>query len=277
MSKIDLVDGDWVDLVFEGKNQAYGAYKLRKGTTKRNILAMISILAAAVLVFSIVAIKSVIEASRGKVDATQVTEISALNQPKKQAEVKQKPKVNTEPEKVVERVKSSVKFTAPVIKRDDQVKPEDEIKTQEEIMSTKTAIGALDVKGNDDAAGEVLKIKEAVAQPEPKPEIETKIFEVVEQMPTFKGGDAALMKYLSENIKYPEAAEKAGEQGRGVVNFIVEKDGAVSNVKVVRSVTPTLDAEAVRVIKAMPKWVPGKQDGKFVRVKYNVPVSFRLQ
>lgn len=119
MSKIDLVDGDWVDLVFEGKNQAYGAYKLRKGTTKRNILAMISILAAAVLVFSIVAIKSVIEASQGKVDATQVTEISALNQPKKQAEVKQKPKVDTEPEKVVERVKSSVKFTAPVIKRDD--------------------------------------------------------------------------------------------------------------------------------------------------------------
>ncbi len=104
-----------------------------------------------------------------------------------------------------------------------------------------------------------------------------KAYEVVEQMPTFKGGDAALMKYLSVNIKYPEAAEKAGEQGRVVVNFIVEKDGAVSNVKVVRSVTPTLDAEAVRVIKAMPKWVPGKQDGKLVRVKYNVPVSFRLQ
>ena len=104
-----------------------------------------------------------------------------------------------------------------------------------------------------------------------------KTYVVVEQMPAFPGGDAALMKYLSENIKYPEAAEKAGEQGRVVVNFIVEKDGAISNVNVVRSVTPTLDAEAVRVIKAMPKWVPGKQDGQFVRVKYNVPVSFRLQ
>ena len=104
-----------------------------------------------------------------------------------------------------------------------------------------------------------------------------KMYVVVEQMPAFPGGDAALMKYLSENIKYPEAAEKAGEQGRVVVNFIVEKDGAISNVNVVRSVTPTLDAEAVRVIKAMPKWVPGKQDGQFVRVKYNVPVSFRLQ
>ena len=104
-----------------------------------------------------------------------------------------------------------------------------------------------------------------------------KTYVVVEQMPAFPGGGAALMKYLSENIKYPEAAEKAGEQGRVVVNFIVEKDGAISNVNVVRSVTPTLDAEAVRVIKAMPKWVPGKQDGQFVRVKYNVPVSFRLQ
>ena len=104
-----------------------------------------------------------------------------------------------------------------------------------------------------------------------------KVYVVVEQMPAFPGGDAALMKYLSENIKYPKAAEKAGEQGRVVVNFIVEKDGAISNVNVVRSVTPTLDAEAVRVIKAMPKWVPGKQDGQFVRVKYNVPVSFRLQ
>ena len=104
-----------------------------------------------------------------------------------------------------------------------------------------------------------------------------KVYQVVEQMPTFKGGDAALMKYLSENIKYPEAAEKAGEQGRVVVSFTVEKDGAVADVKVARSVTPTLDAEAVRVIKAMPKWVPGKQDDQLVRVRYNVPVSFKLQ
>ena len=104
-----------------------------------------------------------------------------------------------------------------------------------------------------------------------------KVYQVVEQMPTFKGGDAALMKYLSENIKYPKAAEKAGEQGRVVVNFIVEKDGTVADVKVARSVTPTLDAEAVRVIKAMPKWVPGKQDDQPVRVRYNVPVSFKLQ
>ena len=103
-----------------------------------------------------------------------------------------------------------------------------------------------------------------------------KVYEVCEQMPIFPGGDAALMKYLSENVKYPALAIKAQEQGRVVVSFTVEKDGAISDVKVARSVTPSLDAEAVRVVKAMPKWTPGKQDGQLVRVRYNVPVSFKL-
>ena len=232
MSKIDLVAGDWVDLVFEGKNQAYGAYKLRKGTTKRNIIAMFAVLAAAVVLFSFVAIKSVIEANQKAVAVTQANELSALDKVKKKAEVKQKPKVNVEPEKVVERVKSSVKFTAPVIKKDSEVKPEDELKTQEEIMTTKTAIGALDVKGNDDANGEVLKIKEVVAQPEPKPEVETKIFEVVEQMPTFPGGDAALMEFLRKNVVYPVVAQENGVQGRVVISFVVERDGSITDVKV---------------------------------------------
>ncbi len=110
-----------------------------------------------------------------------------------------------------------------------------------------------------------------------KADASSKVYEVVEQMPTFPGGDAALMKYLAENIKYPVSAQKAKEQGRVVVQFIVEKDGTVTGVKTVRSVTPALDAEAVRVIKAMPKWTPGKQGGQPVRVNYNVPVSFRLQ
>ena len=110
-----------------------------------------------------------------------------------------------------------------------------------------------------------------------KADASNKVYEVVEQMPSFPGGDAAMMKYLAENIKYPVSAQKAKEQGRVVVQFIVEKDGAVTGVKAVRSVTPVLDAEAVRVIKAMPKWTPGRQGGQPVRVNYNVPVSFRLQ
>ena len=277
MSKIDLVAGDWVDLVFEGKNQAYGAYRLRKGTTKRNIVAIIAVLAAGIVIFSFVAIKSIVEASQKTVAVTQTTELSALNQAKKQAEVKQKPKVDVEPEKVVERVKSSVKFTAPVIKKDEEVKPEDEIKTQTELMNTKTAIGALNVTGNDETTGAVLQLKQAVAQPEPKPVEETKVFEVVEQMPSFPGGDAALMAYLRDNMKYPVVAAENGVQGRVVVSFVVERDGSITDVKVARSVDPSLDREAVRVVKGMPHWIPGKQNGSAVRVKYNVPVSFKLQ
>ena len=104
-----------------------------------------------------------------------------------------------------------------------------------------------------------------------------KVYVVVEQMPSFPGGDSALLKYLFENIKYPMSALKAQKQGRVMVRFTVEKDGAITNVKVARSVTPSLDAEAVRAIKSMPKWSPGKQGGEFVRVKYNVPVTFKLK
>lgn len=277
MAKIDLISRDWTEMVFEGRNKEYGAYRLRKNAGKRNLYSLITIFIAALAIWGGISLVKFVESRTKSVAQTSVAEISALNQPKKKAEVKQPKKVKLEqPEKVVERVKSSVKFTAPVIKKDDEVKPEDELKTQEELMSTKTAIGALDVKGNDDANGEVLKIKEAVAQPEPKPEVE-KVFDVVEQMPSFPGGPSALMEWLSNNVKYPVVAQENGVQGRVVVSFVVERDGSITDVKVVRGVDPSLDKEASRVVRAMPRWIPGKQNGSAVRVKYNVPVAFRLQ
>ena len=105
---------------------------------------------------------------------------------------------------------------------------------------------------------------------------DNKVYEVCEQMPSYVGGQQELMKYLIENVRYPKAAVEAKQQGRVVVQFVVEKDGAVSGVKLLKSVTPLLDAEAIRVVKAMPKWNPGKKDGKLVRVRYALPVSFRL-
>lgn len=277
MAKIDLISRDWTEMVFEGRNKEYGAYRLRKNAGKRNLYSLITIFIAALAIWGGISLVKFVESRTKSVAQTSVAELSTLNQPKKKAEVKQQKKVKLEqPEKVVERVKSSVKFTAPVIKKDDEVKPEDELKTQDELMSTKTAIGALDVKGNDDANGEVLKIKEAVAQPEPKPEVE-KVFDVVEQMPSFPGGPSALMEWLSNNVKYPVVAQENGVQGRVVVSFVVERDGSITDVKVVRGVDPSLDREASRVVRAMPRWIPGKQNGSAVRVKYNVPVAFRLQ
>ena len=103
------------------------------------------------------------------------------------------------------------------------------------------------------------------------------VFDVVEQMPEFPGGTTELMKYLSQNLKYPKEAEAANEQGRVIVTFIVEPDGTPTSARVVQSVSPLLDAEALRVVQTMPKWTPGMQNGKTVRVKYTVPVSFKLQ
>ena len=133
------------------------------------------------------------------------------------------------------------------------------------------------MKGNDEIGGEVLKAKEVIAQPEPPKEEEQKVFDVVEQMPAFPGGPNALFEYLSKNIKYPAVAEENGVQGRVIVTFVVEKDGSITDVKVAKSVDPSLDKEAQRVVRSMPHWIPGKQNGSAVRVKYTVPVTFRLQ
>ena len=275
MSKLDLVSYEWTDLVFEGRNQAYGAYQLRKGTTKRNIWAIVIVAIAAVLLYLGLRVQSMVEASR-EVENLQLVELSALEQKKKEAKVEKKEEIKIEPEKIVERVKSSVKFTAPVIKKDEEVREEDEIKL-DEVEKSKDAIGAFTVEGNDEVGGEVLKAKEEIAAPEPPKEEDSKVFDVVEQMPSFPGGQAALMQWLASNMSYPVIAAENGVQGRVIVQFVVEKDGSVSDVQVVKSVDPSLDKEAKRVVSAMPRWIPGKQNGAAVRVKYTVPVTFKLQ
>lgn len=278
MSKIDLISNEWTDLVFEGRNQAYGAYKLRKGTAKRNVWALIIVGLAAALLYLGLQLQKMAEANK-KVENTQAVELAKLNTEKKEAKVEKKEIIKQEPEKVVEQVKSSVKFTAPVIKKDEEVKEEDEIKL-DEVQKSDKAVGAFTVEGNDEVGGAVLKAKEDIAAPEPPKHVveeTTKIFTNVEQMPMYPGGEGALLGYLRDNIHYPTVAAENGMQGRVVVGFVVERDGSITDVKILRGVDPSLDREAMRVVKSMPRWNPGKQNGSAVRVKYQVPVSFRLQ
>ena len=276
MSKIDLISNDWIELVFAGRNHAYGAYQLRKSTGKRNLWSMVFVAAVAALAYvGLAAYNTYQEQQKARFEAEM--EASLLEQ-KKEAKVEKKteaPKVELQK---VEKVKSSIAFTPPVIKKDSEVKPEEEMKTQDELNENKTAIGAFDVKGNDEEGGTVLKAVEEIATPEPpKHEEENKVFDVVEQMPSFPGGPSALMAYLSSHVKYPAVAEENGIQGRVTVQFVVEKDGSVTDVETMKSVDPSLDREAERVVRSMPKWIPGKQNGSAVRVKYFVPVVFRLQ
>ena len=129
------------------------------------------------------------------------------------------------------------------------------------------------VKGVAEKKADTSETNTAVGTFEP---VQGDVFDVVEEMPQYPGGPQALFKFLGENVQYPAEAEKAGIQGRVIATFVVEKDGSISQPTIVKSVYPLLDAEAIRVISAMPNWIPGKQNGKVVRVKYTVPLSFNL-
>jgi len=137
------------------------------------------------------------------------------------------------------------------------------------IMSGEINNGTHNKKISSSSYSKDFKIKD--------PKVENKVFESVEEMPSFPGGMSALMKYLADNVKYPVDAQENGMQGRVVVSFVVERDGSITNVQAVRSVYPSLDSEAVRVVEAMPRWKSGKLNGLPVRVKYNVPVTFSFQ
>lgn len=132
------------------------------------------------------------------------------------------------------------------------------------------------IQSNEDK-GQAVEIKYVPEVVEEEEVEEQQIFQVVEEMPEFPGGMAECLKFLAKNIKYPTIAQENGVQGRVIVQFVVNQDGSIVDPLVVRSVDPYLDKEALRVIKMMPKWKPGKQRGKAVRVKYTVPVTFKLQ
>jgi protein TonB len=279
MTQIDLISNEWSDLLFENRNKEYGAYVLRHQTGNRNLASILAILVFVAAIVSLLVIKNEYDryvAKHTVVVYDQGMETSNLKN--KAPEVKRSEPIRRENiEEVVENVKKSIKFTAPVIKKDDEVDPKDEMRTQDEIMKSKVSISVFDVlNGSED--GEVLKATQMLVTEPVKPKVEeSKVFEVVEQMPSFPGGDVALMQYLSKNIKYPPVAEEMGIQGRVICTFVVERDGSVSDIRIARSVDPSLDKEAIRVVSGMPRWIPGRQNGQMVRVKYTLPVTFRLQ
>lgn len=144
------------------------------------------------------------------------------------------------------------------------------------VVDDKVETASIEINTEEDKNKDIV-IQKPVAPTKIEEESDDVVFVVVESMPTFPGGDAALFKYLSDNIKYPVIAQENGIQGRVICQFVVNRDGSIVDIEVVRSVDKSLDAEAIRVISKMPKWSPGKQRGKSVRVKYTLPVNFRLQ
>lgn len=278
---INLTDEKWIDLIFEGRNKNYGAYTLRKNTPKRHTFAFIVVmLATALIVLASIAASKISRARQERKEAmTQVSALSdiELDKPEELPEENQVKQFEAPPP--VE-LKSTIQFTAPVIKKDEEVPEEQTMKSQEELVKSDVQISIADVKGTDDETGvdiATLQEHKVIVQEEKEEVKEEKVFEIVEQPPSFPGGEAAMYEWLSKNINYPVIAQENNIQGRVTCQFVVGRNGEIEDVKVVRGVDSSLDKEAVRVIKSMPKWIPGRQGGNAVKVRYTLPVQFKLQ
>ena len=282
--EVDLSSREWCDLVFEGKNKDFGAYVIRTDSPKRHNKAVIYTLLGALifglLTFGFVKANQYLEERRLLMQGEQEEVLIDITQDAEEPEPEEQRLEQPKPEVLPEEVLKSVKVTELQIVEDEKVKKEDEIKTQDELKETETAFGQKDnEKGTEDRnVTRTLKEEVVVEKPVEKPkEVKEEIFKSVEQMPQFPGGEAALMKYLSSHINYPPMAAENNVQGKVILQFVVEKDGKVGEVKVARSVDKDLDREAIRVVKTLPKFTQGRQNGQAVRVWYTLPVTFKLQ
>ena len=281
---VNLSSREWCDLVFDGKNKDFGAYVIRTDSPMRHNKAVLWTLIGSILfgliVFGYMKANQYLEERRLIGKGEQVEVLIDMTQKAEEPEPVQERLEQEKPEVLPEEVLNTIKVTELAIVEDDKVNKEDEIKTQEEQIESLHSAGSIDFdKGtNDKSVIQEAKEKIVVEAPVERPkEAVEEVFTVVEQMPQFPGGEAALMKYLQSHINYPPMAAENNVQGKVVVQFVVDKTGRVGEVKVVRSVDKDLDREAARVCKSLPKFTPGRQNGQAVSVWYTLPVNFKLQ
>lgn len=283
-SSVDLTSREWNDIIFAEKNKEFGAYQIRKKSDKRHNMAMLYMLMGLVVVFCLIlglnkysayrAEKAALELQeqREKMMAAQIAQEEEVEEQEEPEEQKfEQPEV-TVPEEVL----ATVQVTQIAIVDADQVK--NEVMDMDTQKEDNTARGVVTQEGSDDA-DKFKAVQEQVVVKEPEPEVkkEEEIFVAVEQQAEFPGGQAALMKWLSQNVRYPETAQQNDVQGRVIVKFVVEKDGSIGTATILKGVDKDLDREALRVVKKMPKWQPGKNNGVAVRSYFNLPVVFKLQ
>ena len=277
---VDLSSKEWRDIVFDGKNKDFGAYVLRSGSVKRHNRAMIVVVIVIAIVFALAFLVNTVinqAESRPEDEGEQVlvemgTTEDVEEQPEEEPQKFEEQKLE---EVVQEELLNTQKVTEVAIVEDDQV--DEEIKSQDDIKADDRALGQINEDRGVDDIINAQEHKEVVVVEEKTPEPPAdKVFDAVEQPPQFPGGDAAILKYIADNLRYPPLAIENNVQGQVLVQFVVTKTGQVGEVRVVRSKDPDLDKEAVRVVKTLPKFQPGKQNGNNVNVWYTVPIRFKL-
>lgn len=263
---------DMLDIIFETRNKAYGAYFLRRSypTFMRNALLLGVAFIALVFAFPVI-----LSAVRDILPKPKIDVIAELGPPPEidpnTPPPPPPPPVQTPPPPP----KATIKFVPPVVKKDEEVKEE---KIMEEVKDITVEVAKKTVEG--------VEKPEEIIENEPSDLGKVEVVKVdkpeepltfVEAMPTFPGGEVELLRYLGTNIKYPNVAKETGIQGKVFLSFVVEKNGKITDIKIVRDIGGGCGKEAVRVVESMPQWKPGNQNGNAVRVRMNLPVTFRLE
>jgi len=270
MEKNALFVSDWNNVVFEGrnelvfedKNKSYGAYLIRKNYNNSVFISLtigIGLILALSVTPKVIDLFSSMTSSLGNIDTGM--EVITLPPPPK-TDIIIPPPIIEKP------VASTTKFVPPIVK--DDAKDDDQIKIQDDLSDKK--ISTVDVKVDDDDI--IIDDKKTTLVPEKKEEPWT----IVEEMPTFPGGEKEMIRFIQSNTVYPVSAKEDGRSGTVYMNFVIDTDGNISDVKILKGVknAASLEHEAARVIKMMPKWTPGRQNGRKVPVSYNLPYTFTL-
>jgi len=262
----DIFSSEWCELVFDSKNHEYGAFELRKNSSKRHFRALlIASIVFVLLVSTPVLLRQIMPKTVEKDISVRTLSDIKLDKPKEENILKEVPPPPPP-------MRNTIKFTPPVIKPDEMVSEEEQPVMQKEVIETKAAVSnvAFD-KGTDDVAAPVAIANTEITEETDQP------FVIVEQMPQFPGGEKEMMKFIRNNLKYPSIAQENGISGTVIVNFVVDREGKISLIKIIRGIGGGCDEEAIRVLKKMPAWNPGKQGGKAVLVSFTMPVKYILQ
>lgn len=282
---VDLSSKEWTDIIFDGKNKEFGAYQLRRNSDKRHNRAVLATLIGLVVVLVgayFLGMYNDLRAKQHEAELQAQLE-QQLAQMAEEAPEEEAPEEEIQaveaPEQeqaLPEEILNTIKDTEIQIAADNEVT--EDITSKDDVAESTAAAGATTFDQGTDNLEVVRTHKDEIIVEEKKPEPKKEeIFTAVEQMPQFPGGEAELMKYVANHIKYPTMAAENNIQGRVVVKFVVKKDGSVGEVQVLRGKDPDLDKEAVRVVRTLPKFIPGKMNGQAVSVWFTLPINFKLQ
>lgn len=283
MSKIDLVSREWCEIVFEGRNKEYGAYRLRSKAGARNLKSLLTLLSIMLIIGAIVVTQAVVSnivKKNSNLDSENITQLSQLEQ--KPEEKKEEKKIEIEyskPEIQKVKVKASIQFTVPKIVDDDKVEEGKEVKSQDEVTKSNISIAAQDYEGDGEGGINIddLKENQQAGGSDVPAEEEVADNALVEVPASYPGGEAALLQFISKNLVYPQIAQEQELQGTVFVRFRVEKDGSIGKIVIKKGLSKECDEAAAEVVSKLKRFVPAKQQGHPVPVWFTLPIRFIIQ